>query len=148
MNVGLKVLNKIHNKKIICLLVWFPLACSACYLTQPRAYCPGMTPPTIGWVLSHQALIKKLPLCLPTCQSYAEIFSSLVPSAQICLALCQVDKNQPTHILKNSRNYYFFLLEEGYSGLIVGAKLPVQGSLSSKVSGVLIIFFFRSSCHS
>lgn len=103
-----------------------------------------MTPLSMGLVLQHQTLIKKLSSCLPTCQLYGGIFSILVPYAQICLSLCQVDKNQPTHILRNSNNYKFFLLEEGYTGLIVGAKVPVRDSLSSKFSGVLIIFFLRS----
>lgn len=112
------------------------------YTTQDLL--PKMTPLTMGWVLQHQTLIKKLASCLPTCQSCGGIFSIFVPSAQICLGLCQVDKNQPTHILRNSKNYKFFLLEEGYKGLLVGAKVPVRDSLSSKVSGVLIIFFLRS----
>ena len=34
---------------------------SACLLREPRTTNPGMAPPTMGWVLLHQSLIKKIP---------------------------------------------------------------------------------------
>ena len=37
------------------------MACSACFLTEPRTTCPGMTPPTMDWALLHQSLIQKMP---------------------------------------------------------------------------------------
>jgi hypothetical protein len=40
-----------------CLL---PMACSTCFLIEPRTTCPGMSPPTMGWALLHQSLIKKM----------------------------------------------------------------------------------------
>jgi hypothetical protein len=39
----------------------FLMACSACFLIEPRTTCPGMAPPTMGWALPHQSLIKKMP---------------------------------------------------------------------------------------
>jgi len=38
-----------------------PMACSACFLIQPRTTSPGMAPPTMGGALSYQSLIKKVP---------------------------------------------------------------------------------------
>ena len=38
-----------------------PLACSACFLTEPRTTSPWMAPPTMVWALSHQSPIKKMP---------------------------------------------------------------------------------------
>ena len=37
------------------------MACSACFLTEPRTTSPGMAPPAMGWTLPHQSLIKKMP---------------------------------------------------------------------------------------
>ena len=37
------------------------LACSACFLIEPRTTSLGMAPPTMGWALPHQSLIKKMP---------------------------------------------------------------------------------------
>jgi hypothetical protein len=45
--------------------------------------------------LSHQSLMKTLPKDLPIGHSYEEIFSINVPSLQIYLGLCQIDKTQP-----------------------------------------------------
>jgi hypothetical protein len=38
-----------------------PMVCSACFLIEPSTTSPGVMPPTIGWVLSHQSLIKNMP---------------------------------------------------------------------------------------
>ena len=38
----------------------FPMACSACFLLQPRITCLGVTPPTVIWPLPHQSSIKKM----------------------------------------------------------------------------------------
>jgi hypothetical protein len=37
------------------------VACSACFLIEPRTTSPGMAPPTMGWALPHQTLIMKMP---------------------------------------------------------------------------------------
>jgi hypothetical protein len=36
------------------------MACSPCFLIEPRANSPGMALPTMGWALPNQLLIKKL----------------------------------------------------------------------------------------
>jgi hypothetical protein len=37
------------------------MACSACFLTEPRTSSPGIAPPTIAWALHLVLLIKKTP---------------------------------------------------------------------------------------
>jgi len=37
------------------------LACSACFLIEPRTISPGMAPCTMGWALPHQTLFKEVP---------------------------------------------------------------------------------------
>ena len=51
-----------------CFTSLLPLACLAGFLTHPRPTYLGMMPPTVGWVLSHQSLIKKMPHRLATGQ--------------------------------------------------------------------------------
>ena len=53
-----------HGRVLLTGLI--PMACSACFLIEPRTTSPGMTPPTMGWALSHWSLIKKMP-CRLTC---------------------------------------------------------------------------------
>jgi hypothetical protein len=36
------------------------MACSACFLIEPRIIRPGMAPPTKGWAHSHRSLIEKM----------------------------------------------------------------------------------------
>jgi hypothetical protein len=44
-----------------------PMACSACFLIEPRTISLGVAPPMMGWVFSCQSLIKKnCPASLPT----------------------------------------------------------------------------------
>ena len=38
-----------------------PMACSACFLVEPRTTSPGMALPTMGWALPHWWLIVKMP---------------------------------------------------------------------------------------
>lgn len=72
------------------------LACSACIHIPCRTTSPGATAP-LRWALRNQTLIKKMPTELPIGQPYKEIFAIKVPSSQICLSLCQVDKSQPAN---------------------------------------------------
>ena len=44
-----------------CLLACFPMACSVCFLIEPRTTRPGMASPTMGWSLPHWSLIEKMP---------------------------------------------------------------------------------------
>lgn len=41
-----------------------PMACSACFLMEPRITSPGMAPTTMSWALPHQSPVKKLPYSL------------------------------------------------------------------------------------
>jgi hypothetical protein len=36
------------------------MACSACFLIEPKTTSPVMTPPTMGWALPHPSLIEKM----------------------------------------------------------------------------------------
>jgi hypothetical protein len=36
------------------------LACSACFLIEPRMTCPGMASSTMGWAFQDQSQIKKM----------------------------------------------------------------------------------------
>ena len=36
------------------------MACTACFLKEPRTTSPGMAPPKVGWALPHQSLSKKI----------------------------------------------------------------------------------------
>lgn len=51
----------------MCLTGLLLMTHSACFLIQPRTTCLGMAPPTVGWALPHQPLIKKknVPTDLP-----------------------------------------------------------------------------------
>ena len=55
----------------------FPMACSACWLIEPRKTNPGMTPPTMGWALPYKSLIKKTPY-RPAYSHLLEAFSPLM----------------------------------------------------------------------
>lgn len=56
------------------LACWF-LACSICIFIKHRTTSPGVTPPTIGWMLSNQLSVKTLPYRLSTSKYYRGIFS-------------------------------------------------------------------------
>lgn len=51
-----------------CCYLTCSLACSTCFLKQPRATCPGGDTAPSGLNYPHQVLIKKLPTDLPTGQ--------------------------------------------------------------------------------
>ena len=38
----------------------FSTACSIGFLVHPRLTCPEVSPPTVGWVLPHQSVIKQM----------------------------------------------------------------------------------------
>ena len=40
------------------LLSYFPLACSAIFLIQPRPTCPAMAPSMLAWVFPYQSAVK------------------------------------------------------------------------------------------
>ena len=37
------------------------MACSACFLIEPRTTSSKMAPPTVGWALPHLALVEEMP---------------------------------------------------------------------------------------
>jgi len=63
-----------------------PKACSACFPVEPRTTSPAMVPPTVGWALPHQSLIKKISYRL----AYSSIFSIEVLSIQMTLACVEL----------------------------------------------------------
>ena len=67
-----------------CLLL--PMACSVCFLTEPRTASPEIRPPTMGWALPHPSLIMKMPYRLAYSPSHGGIFLTGVPSSQMTLA--------------------------------------------------------------
>jgi hypothetical protein len=63
----------------------FLMACSACFLLDPRTTCHGRAPPTVGWALPHQSLVKNVP------HKLASDGNSLIsiPSSQLTVAYRQ-----------------------------------------------------------
>jgi hypothetical protein len=43
-----------------CFLAFSTWLCSACFLMEPRTTSPEMAPPSMGWIFSHELLIKKM----------------------------------------------------------------------------------------
>lgn len=69
-----------------------PQACLACFLIQSRTSRPGTAPPTMGWALPHQSIIKKRPYRLACSPILWKCFldqGSFLPDD---FRLCQVDK--------------------------------------------------------
>jgi len=62
---------------------------------------PRVVPSTMGWALSHQSLIKKMPY-IPTAGTYGGIFSVEVPSGNC--SLCEVDIKPSGHFAKSCMN--------------------------------------------
>jgi hypothetical protein len=70
----------------------FPLACSACFLIEPRTTSQGMAPPTMGWALPPWLLIEKMPYSWISWRYFLKGGSFLCENS----SLCQVDtQNQP-----------------------------------------------------
>ena len=72
----------------------FPMACSDCFLTEPRNTSLGIAPPTMGCALYHQ-----LRNCLTgvlTARTYGGIFSAEVPSFAVILACVRLTKSAST----------------------------------------------------
>jgi hypothetical protein len=64
---------------------------------QPRRSCPGVPLPTVGWAITHQPLIKKMPVDLPTVDlptgpPEGGRFSTEVPSHQMSLVCVRLIK--------------------------------------------------------
>jgi hypothetical protein len=69
----------------------FPLACSACFLIEPRTS-PGMAPPTMVWALSPRSLIEKMSYSWISWRHFLKGGSFLWNN----FSLCQVDtETQP-----------------------------------------------------
>jgi hypothetical protein len=66
------------------------MACSACFLIEPRTTSPRMASPTMGWALPNQSLIKKMPYslaCSPILWRHVLNWSSLLSDDS---SLCKV----------------------------------------------------------
>lgn len=82
--------HKSHRNIAYCLL---PMACSSCFLIQPKTTCPEVVQLTVGCPnpnISHHQ--ENVPLKLHTSQSDGGNYS--IEISQICRAFCQVDKKQ------------------------------------------------------
>lgn len=74
------------------------VACSACFLTQPRnIYLLGVVPPTVCWDLTHQPFIKKMPKDLPTGQSDRGETGTEGPSSLLTLARVELTHTETAH---------------------------------------------------
>lgn len=67
------------------------MACSACFLTQPKTTYPWTAPSTVGGVHSHQPAIKKMPHRHATGWRHFLSWGPLLPDGS---SLCSVDINQ------------------------------------------------------
>lgn len=79
------------------------LTCSSWFaqlycLKPTRTTCPGVVPPPMGWALSHQSLIKKCSISLPTDQFGGGIFSVEFSSSQATVACVDVTENQDNNL--------------------------------------------------
>ena len=75
-----------HGKVLLTGLL--PLACSACFLINPRTTCSVIASPTVGWALPPTPISKKMPpqACLQA-NLMETFFSTKIPSSQISLHL-------------------------------------------------------------
>ena len=75
-----------------------PMACSTCFLTEPRTTSPGMVPPTVRWVIPHQSIIKKV----VTVGSHEDISSTGAPSLMTppCVKLTSKPSSTAMCVLK------------------------------------------------
>ena len=64
----------------------FLMASSDCLIIVARTTSPGVAPLTMGWALSNQSLIKKIPYKLCRAQCQGGIFSTEAPSSLISIA--------------------------------------------------------------
>jgi hypothetical protein len=72
-----------------------PLACSACFLIEPRTTSLGMALPTMGWALLPWSLIEKMPYSCISWKNFLKGGSFLCDNS----SLCQVDtQNQPVQL--------------------------------------------------
>jgi hypothetical protein len=79
-------------------------------LTVPRTICPGVAPPTMGWTLPHQLLIKKMPYRLAYSQADVGIFLNEVPLfSTVAIAYIKSTKNN------NNNNNQHRPIESGRS---------------------------------
>ena len=62
----------------------FLIACSACFLIQPRTTSPGMASPIMDWVPSHQSLRKKMPNSWMLWRPFLNWDSFLLDNSSLC----------------------------------------------------------------
>jgi hypothetical protein len=67
------------------------MACSACFLIESRTSSPGMAPPTRGWALFHQSLIKKMLYWLASSLVLWRYFLNWGSLLSDDISVCQVD---------------------------------------------------------
>ena len=60
------------------------LACSVCFLTEPKTTSPEMAPPIIGWALPPQSLIEKMPYSWISWRTFLKGGSFLCDNSSLC----------------------------------------------------------------
>jgi hypothetical protein len=63
--------TEVATLKELCLALLL-MACSDCFLIQPRTTCPEVAVPTVGWAFLYQSQIKKMPYRPPPQDSLME----------------------------------------------------------------------------
>jgi hypothetical protein len=72
-----------------------PLACSACFLVEPKTTSPGIAPPIMAWALPPWSLIEEMPYSWISWRNFLKGGSFLCDNS----SLCQVDtQNQPVQV--------------------------------------------------
>ena len=74
------------------------LACSACCVIERRTTSPGMAPPTMGWALPYQSLIKEIPYRLAYSPILWRHFLNWGFLLSDDFSLCQLDIKMSQHV--------------------------------------------------
>lgn len=90
------------------------IACSACFLRAISTASPGMVPPSMGWAIPHQSVLKEIFHKLGDRAVRWGHILSWCPCSMNDSRLCQVDIKLTPHVWReNSSDYptYMFLAE-------------------------------------
>jgi hypothetical protein len=75
-----------------------------CFLIEPRTTNPGMAPPTLGWVLPYQSIVKELPYRPSYSLIWWKCFLHWGPLLSGNSRLCQVDIKLTRKNLEKKKN--------------------------------------------
>jgi hypothetical protein len=71
------------------------LACSTCFLIEPGTTSLGMEPPTMGWTLSRQSLIEKIPYSWISWRHFLSWGSLFLDDSSLCQADLKLARTSP-----------------------------------------------------